>query len=114
MRTPGNIAILVALNVAVQAFDGIATYLGWAEFGEGNPILRAGFETWGAGPTLLAAKLFSVVALFSLARLPHRTLVGLALGLTFGVYAAFSCVPWSFYLFARHPAAMAVATCLLP
>jgi uncharacterized protein DUF5658 len=113
VRIPRSIAVLVALNVALQVFDGVATYLGWTRFGEGNPFLRAGFETWGAGPTLLLAKLLSVALVLSVARVPRRTLVGLALTLTLGVYATLSCLPWCFCLLTPDPTAT-LAGCPLP
>jgi len=111
VRFPRSIGVLVALNIALQIFDGVATYRGWTQFGEGNPLLRAGFAAWGPGPTLLFAKLFSVAMVLSLARIPRRTLVCLALALTLGVYAALSCLPWCVCLLAPVPTAAQLASC---
>ena len=93
------IIILVTLNLAVQLFDGIATYIGWERFGEANPLLQAAFLSWGAGPTLLVAKLASAVLVLLLARTPRRALVGVGLVFTLCVYTALSLVPWSIRLF---------------
>ena len=92
------ITVLVTLNLAAQLFDGIATYIGWERFGEANPLLRAAFLSWGAGPTLLVAKLASAALVLLLARTPRRDLVGIGLVLTLTVYTALSLVPWSIRL----------------
>ena len=94
-----RIAILVALNLALQVFDGVATYVGWERHGEMNPILAAGFEHFGAGPTLLVAKLCAVMFVFVLAATPRRTLATIGLAITLTAYTALSFVPWSHRLF---------------
>lgn len=95
MQDDRTVAVLVALNLALQLFDGAATYVGWAEHGELNPILLAGFERFGAGPTLLGAKLIAVMFVFVLATTPRRALATIGLGITFTAYTALSFVPWS-------------------
>jgi hypothetical protein len=95
MQERRTLAALVALNLALQLFDGVATYVGWAEHGELNPILAAGFERFGAGPTLLVAKLIAIMFVFVLAATPRRTLATIGLGITFTAYTALSFVPWS-------------------
>lgn len=47
---------LLALNLLLQVFDGLATYVGFAVWGEGNPLLRLAIEQLGLGPALLLAK----------------------------------------------------------
>jgi len=89
------ITVLVIMNLALQLFDGAATYVGWERFGEANPILRAGFESWGVGPTLLAAKLLASTVLIWIAYVPHRIVAAVALAFTLGTYTAFSFIPWS-------------------
>lgn len=100
MQGPSTIAILVALNVLLQAFDGVATYIGWEQHGEMNPLLRTAFAEFGAGPTLLVAKLGATLLVLMLARTPRRSLATIGLGLTFTVYTALSFVPWALRLFA--------------
>lgn len=95
MQGRRTLAILVALNLALQLFDGLATYVGWAEHGELNPILAAGFARFGAGPTLVVAKLIAIMFVLVIATTPRRTLATIGLGITFTAYTALSFVPWS-------------------
>ena len=91
--------MLVILNLALQVFDGVATYVGWEQHGEMNPILSAGFDSFGAGPTLLVAKLVAVMFVLVLATTPRRSLATVGLGITFTAYTALSFVPRSQRLF---------------
>jgi hypothetical protein len=95
---PISTAVLVALNLFMQVFDGIATYVGWQQFGEGNPLLRAGFETWGALPTLIVAKCLAMLLIVMVARMQRRMLVAGGLSLTFAAYLTMSFLPWSLNL----------------
>ena len=87
---------LVLLNVALQIFDGIATYeglrLGWHE---GNPLLVAAFAWIGIGPALLLFKAKACALLMVLHRFSHRPGVPAVLGLLAGAYGMFSLVPWT-------------------
>lgn len=87
---------LFLLNLALQIFDGIATYeglkLGWHE---GNPLLVAAFAYLGVGPALLLFKAKACGLLVVLHRCAHRPGVPAVLGLLAGTYAMFSLVPWS-------------------
>jgi hypothetical protein len=94
-----TLAILVAVNLALQLFDGVATYIGWEQHGEMNPILAAGFARFGAGPTLLIAKLLAMMFVLVLASTPRRTLATIGLTITFTAYTALSLVPWAQRLF---------------
>lgn len=96
---PTPTAVLVVLNLLMQVFDGIATYIGWERFGEGNPLLRAGFESFGAFPTLVIAKLIAIMLILMVARMQRKILVAGGLSLTFGAYLVMSFVPWSLNLF---------------
>ena len=95
MRERATLTILVVLNLALQLFDGVATYVGWQLHGEMNPILAAGFHQFGAGPTLLVAKLGATMFVLVLATTPRRDLATVGLGITFTAYTAFSLVPWT-------------------
>jgi hypothetical protein len=99
MRKRGTIVVLAVLNLALQLFDGVATYVGWQQHGEMNPILSAGFEHFGAGPTLVTAKVAAILLVLVLATLPRRGLATIGLGITFTAYTALSLVPWSQRLF---------------
>jgi len=87
---------LVLLNVALQIFDGIATYeglkLGWHE---GNPLLVAAFAYLGTGPALLLFKAKACALLMVLHRFSHRPGVPAVLGLLAGAYGMFSLLPWT-------------------
>lgn len=94
-----QLAILVLLNLALQLFDGIATYIGWQQHGEMNPILSAGFDHFGAGPTLFVAKAIAIMFVLVLAATPRRSLATGGLALTLTAYTIFSFVPWAQRLF---------------
>lgn len=95
MRPPATIVVLIILNLALQVFDGIATYLGWQRFGEANPLLQAGFDSWGAIPTLIVAKVIAVGLILMLARAGRPALVGVGLSFTFIAYVSLSLIPWA-------------------
>ena len=86
---------LLFLNLALQTFDGIATYQGLRlGFSEANPILVAAFHLVGVGPALLLFKAKACGLLVLLhraapARLGIVVLRGLAM-----VYCVLSLAPW--------------------
>ena len=48
---------LFLFNIALQVWDGVATYYGlMMGVGEGNPLVRTCVEQWGVGWALLSAK----------------------------------------------------------
>jgi len=98
MQPQPAIVLLIILNLALQVFDGVATYVGWQRFGEANPLLRAGFDAWGAGVTLVMAKIVAVALILVLARAGRPALVGVGLSFTLVAYTALSLVPWAFRL----------------
>ena len=98
MQPQAAIVLLIILNLALQIFDGIATYVGWQRFGEANPLLRAGFEVWGAGVTLVVAKIAAVALILMLARAGRPALVGVGLSFTLVAYSALSLLPWALRL----------------
>jgi hypothetical protein len=87
---------LLLLNIALQLFDGIATYeglrLGWQE---GNPLLLTAFAYLGIGPALLLFKAKACGLLILLHRFSYRPGVPAVLGLLAGAYGMFSLVPWT-------------------
>ncbi len=89
------IAPLVVINLALQLFDGLATYVGWERFGEANPLLHAAFGIWGAGPTLFTTKIGAGLLVLGLARVPRPQMVAAALAVTGMAYLAFSFIPWT-------------------
>jgi hypothetical protein len=87
---------LLLLNLALQVFDGVATYeglkLGWHE---GNPLLVTAFAYLGVGPALLLFKAKACALLVILHRFAYRPGVPAVLGLLAGAYGMFSLVPWT-------------------
>ena len=95
MQPSPAIVLLITLNLAVQLFDGVATYVGWERFGEANPLLHAAFGVWGAGPTLVVAKTFAALLILVIARAGRPRLVTVGLAITFVAYLTLSMIPWA-------------------
>ena len=87
---------LVVLNLALQFFDGAATWAGLhAGFAEGNPLLLWGFARFGAIQTLCLFKLQACLCVLVLWTLRSNRLAAPALVLSAAVYAACSLAPWT-------------------
>ena len=91
------LAVLLFLNLWLQVFDGIATYVGVsAGYGEGNPLVAASFTYVGLGPSLCLAKLYACGCLLLIWHLRRRTTLAVpALVGTAIAYACASLAPWS-------------------
>ena len=86
---------LLLLNLALQMFDGVATYQG-LRIGvrEANPILVAAFGLLGVGPALLLFKAKACGLLVLLhSKAPKRVGVTVLRALA-AVYCVFSLGPW--------------------
>lgn len=93
-----GLAALVALNLILQVFDGVATYVGvhHAGFGEGNPLVAWAMNVFGTGPALWLFKLQACACLLLVWQLGTRSrLARPALVLTAALYAVWSVGPWS-------------------
>jgi hypothetical protein len=86
---------LFLLNIALQLFDGMATYAG-VQMGvpEANQLLRNAFAAWGVGPSLLLFKGFACGTLLLLYRNTSEEIGRPALILLAAVYSGFSLFPW--------------------
>ena len=86
---------LLVLNVALQLFDGIATYQGLRfGFREANPILVFAFGVLGVGPALLLFKAKACGLLVLLHRFtPAHVGIAVMRGLA-AVYCLLSLGPW--------------------
>jgi hypothetical protein len=88
---------VLAIFLVTQFLDGALTYVGVRQFGieaEGNALLISLMNAWGAGPALVAAKLFSSfcgVLLFAVS--VYRVLAAAA-----GACLGFAVIPWMFLL----------------
>lgn len=94
---------LLLVNVALQVFDGIATYSGIrVGFGEGNPLLAHAMDVFGLASTLIVAKLAACLLLGVLWVNRQSPLALPGLALTAAVYAGCSLGPWSALLAQAH------------
>jgi hypothetical protein len=86
---------LFVLNVALQLFDGVATYqglrVGWQE---ANPILLSVFRQLGVAPTLILFKAKACGLLFLLKCKHAHRIVLPALYFLAAVYTCLSLLPW--------------------
>ena len=88
----GNLAVVAFL--AVQACDGVLTYVGLATLGphmEGNPVVASVLLSFGIGPGLTGVKL--VAGFFGI--LLHLSGVHRLIALLTAVYVALAVVPWT-------------------
>jgi len=88
--------VLLCLNLWLQIFDGVATYVGvTAGYCESNPLVAATFTHLGMGPALCLAKAYACGMLILIWHLRQRSslavpaLVGTAIA-----YAVASVAPW--------------------
>jgi hypothetical protein len=103
VSTERGLYALFILNVALQVFDGLATYLGLqAGFDEGNPLLAQAMTVVGPVSNLFLAKLGALTCLLWIWQLRRARLATAALVLTAVVYATCSLAPWSGALAQAH------------
>jgi len=103
VSTERGLFALFILNVVLQIFDGLATYLGLqAGFEEGNPLLARAMTMVGPASTLFLAKLGALTCLLWIWHLRRARLATAALVLTAAVYATCSLAPWSAALAQAH------------
>jgi len=89
-------AWLFILNLALQAADFAATYVGCrVGFHEGNPLVRQAMECLGPGLGLAAAKCAALLFLAYLWAVRTNRLVPAALTVTAVAYVTLAIVPWS-------------------
>jgi uncharacterized membrane protein len=91
------LSVLLYLNLWLQIFDGLATYVGvTAGYGEGNPIVAATFSHIGLGPALCLAKAAACSFLLVIWQLRGRSSLAVpALVCTAIAYLVASVAPWS-------------------
>ena len=90
---------LLGLNVALQVFDGVATYAGLrAGIPEGNPFLAAAMHWLGITPALLLFKCEACAALMMIWLIRRNRLAVPALVTCALTYFAWSVGPWTIVL----------------
>ena len=86
---------LLVLNLALQLFDGVATYQGIRiGFREANPILIAAFDIIGVGPALLLFKAKACGLLVLLHRATPAHVGVVVMRMLAAVYCVLSLGPW--------------------
>ena len=94
---------LVYLNVLLQVFDGVATYVGLhAGMAEGNPILAWALRQIGPASALCVFKLHACACVLLLWRVRTNRLAVPALALSAVVYVVCSLAPWAAALAGLH------------
>ena len=91
------LVVLLYLNLWLQIFDGLATYVGVsAGYGEGNPLVAATFAHVGLGPALCLAKAVACSFLLLIWQLRAQSALAVpALVGTAVAYLVASVAPWS-------------------
>jgi hypothetical protein len=98
-----GVLALVCLNLALQLFDGVATYVGvHAGMAEGNPLLAWALAQLGPGSALFLFKLQACACLWLLWRVRRNWLARPALVFSAAVYLACSLAPWAAALATLH------------
>jgi hypothetical protein len=94
---------LVCLNLGLQVFDGVATYVGiHAGMAEGNPLLAWALAQLGPASALFLFKLQACACLLLLWRVRQNRLAAPALVLSAAVYVVCSLAPWAAALATLH------------
>lgn len=94
---------LVCVNLALQLFDGVATYVGLqAGVHEGNPLVAWALGQLGPASALFLFKLQACASLLLLWRLRAHRLAVPALVLSAAVYITCSLAPWTVTLARIH------------
>jgi hypothetical protein len=102
-RTERGLFALFMLNVALQLFDGMATYRGLQlGFGEGNPLLVSVMATVGPMAALVLTKLYACGCLLGVWHARRARLAVPAFVLIAAIYATCSLAPWSAALAQAH------------
>lgn len=97
IRKERVLGVLLLLNLWLQLFDGIATYLGiTAGYREGNPLVAATLVRLGTIPALCLVKAYACGCLLLIWHVRARSPLAVpALVATAAAYVACSVAPWS-------------------
>jgi hypothetical protein len=103
--TERGMLALVGVNLALQVFDGVATYVGLhAGMAEGNPLLAWALGQLGPASALCLFKLQACACLLLLWCVRRHRLVAPALVVSAAVYVVCSLAPWAVVLATLHRA----------
>ena len=97
------LGVLVLVNLTLQLFDGVLTYVGLqVGFGESNPLIAWAIGALGPGSALVLVKLEACACLMAVWQLRRSRLAAPALALTAAIYVACSLAPWAAALASVH------------
>jgi len=103
--TERGMLALVGVNLALQVFDGVATYVGLhAGMAEGNPLLAWALGQLGPASALCLFKLQACACLLLLWCVRRHRLAAPALVVSAAVYVVCSLAPWTVALATLHRA----------
>lgn len=86
---------LFVLNVALQLFDGVASYQGVPHWGEANPLVREAMVALGIGPALLLFKAEACGLLLLVGRLRAPEIAWAVYAALAVAYGTMSFLPWA-------------------
>ena len=94
---------LIKINIVLQIFDGILTYLGVKRFGidgEGNPLIHMLMLNVGVVLALVLVKSFAITSLIAVnSKVESNTILKRGLKLSIWFYLLFAILPWSIILY---------------
>jgi hypothetical protein len=94
--TAPRLFLILALNICLQLYDGLATLLGVGRgFAEGNPLVKAAMVHIGDAGGLAAAKLIAILLLVYLYRRRSHPWVVPGMVVLAVVYTVFAILPWT-------------------
>ena len=94
---PRALLAMFLLNVALQCYDGVTTYLGLRAglITEGNPFLNQAINELGPAAVLGLSKLFAIYLLVMIWRMRGSAIAAPALGFLGGYYSVIALAPWT-------------------
>jgi hypothetical protein len=100
---PRAVLALLILNIVLQCYDGVTTYLGLQAglIAEGNPFLAHAFREIGPAVALGLSKVVALYLLVLIWRMRQSWLAAPALGFLGAYYSVIALTPWALTLIAR-------------
>ena len=94
---------LIKINIVLQIFDGILTYLGIKRFGidgEGNPLVHILMVHMGTVLALVTVKTLAILSLIAVnSKVESNTIVKRGLKLSIWFYMLLAIIPWTVILY---------------
>lgn len=94
---------LVKINIVLQIFDGILTYLGVKRFGidgEGNPLIHILMLNMGVVLALVAVKTLAILSLIAInSKVEENLIIKRGLKVSIWLYMLLAILPWTIILY---------------